>query len=280
MKHRIALFATALLTPLTITGLAQAEDFWLKADETGCELWSDEAAQPEDQIIWTGDCDKNNKASGRGLAVWLRNDEIYSRYSGTMRAGRLHDKDGLLLLKSKEDDGFEVVHGHFKGGIMNGQMVILDSDGTLFHGNYVDNMRQGRGMFVDTKGNSFQGLFNKGVANSIGQSFSAEGEAYFGTFKNNERNGLGVLYEEDGGVYVGEFKDDAASGVGSLEGPTGYFQGNFVDGVPDGPGVLVADDGTTRQGRFVKGEPEGLILVTNPDGSQETETWKDGEKVQ
>ena len=69
-----------------------------------------------DAIIWTGECDSEGKASGSGLAVWVKGNDVYSRYTGSMRGGKVHGEDGLLLLKSSEHDGFDVVHGAFVDG--------------------------------------------------------------------------------------------------------------------------------------------------------------------
>ena len=259
---------------------AQAEDFWLKAEGSGCEIWSDEPAGEDDVILWSGECDDTGRASGTGLAVWVKDDGVFSRYTGAMLGGRLHGDDGLLLVKSSEHDGYDVVHGSFVEGDMHGAVTILGADGSLFKGEYVNGVREGPGLLVDTRGNSFQGDFVAGAADGLGHSFSASGEAYVGEYKDSNWHGLGVLFKENGRIYVGEFENDVASGIGRLEGPGGYFQGSFSDDKPNGPGVVVADDGTTRQGRFVNGEPDGVIVVTKPDGSQTTETWKNGEKMQ
>ena len=265
---------------LLLTLPAQAEDFWLKDEESGCELWSDEPAGDNDLIVWSGECDDAGKATGPGLAVWIKGDDIYSRYTGTMLGGKLHGDDGLLLIRSSDHDGFDAAHGSFANGNLHGEATILGADGSLFKGEFLDGVRDGAGLYVDTKGNSFQGQFVNDTADGLGYAFSAEGEAYAGQLADNKKNGLGVLFKENGQIFIGEFENDMASGVGRLEGPGGYFQGNFSDDKPNGPGVVVAEDGTTQQGRFVNGEPEGLVIVTKPDGSQTTETWRNGEKMQ
>jgi len=265
---------------LVIALPAQAEDFWLKAEDSGCEIWSDEPAGDGDVIIWSGECDETGKATGSGLAVWIKGDNVHSRYSGSMLGGRLHGDEGLLFIKSSEHEGYDVAFGSFDFGELHGSVTILGADGSLFQGEYVSGVREGPGLLADTKGNSFQGTFVAGAADGLGYAISASGEAYVGEYKDNNWNGLGVHFKENGQTFIGEFENDVASGIGRLEGPGGYFQGSFSDDKPNGPGVVVAEDGTTQQGRFVDGEPDGIIIVTKPDGSQTTETWKNGEKMQ
>jgi hypothetical protein len=278
MKQTLGLVCITLTLSLSFFGQAMAKNFWIKSEVTGCQIWSDKAAQENDSISWSGQCDSDNKASGHGLAVWVRGEELFARYSGILVGGKLHDTNGLLLMKSDSGEGMDVAYGSFDQGEFDGAVTIVGADGSLFQGNYSQGKKKGRGMLVDKSGNSFDGMFDNDLANGLGWSITASGDEYFGSFKDSNREGNGTLFTHDGHIYVGSFKDDQISGDGRFEGSTGYFQGSFSENTPNGAGKIVAEDGTIIQGRFIAGIPDGIVLVTKPDGTQTTKTWKDGKE--
>jgi hypothetical protein len=121
----------------------------------------------------------------------------------------------------------------------------------------------------------------------VGEAFAyyvaKDDSVYFGDVVDGKREGRGMLQLPNEDIYIGEFKAGDASGYGTYHAESGehvgVYVGVFVKGTPNGPGTFVAADGEVTQGRFVDGKPEGLALVTMPDGTQTTETWKDGEKM-
>ena len=71
--HQIGVFMAMVLGFVVMASKnAAAEDFWIKTDGSGCEIYSDEPTKEGDLVAWSGRCDTEDKATGYGLAVWLR----------------------------------------------------------------------------------------------------------------------------------------------------------------------------------------------------------------
>ncbi len=90
--------------------------------------------------------------------------------------------------------------------------------------------------------------------------------------------------KETGGfdAYLGNFKEGKPMGNGIYDSSQGWrFQGWFDGAFDSGEGTLkVEKDNAVVRGKFKDGKPDGMVLVTKDDGTQLTETWKNGEKRQ
>ena len=54
MRHS-ALLALSAAAVIAASGPVKAKDFWIKAQGSGCQVWSDEAMDNE-VITWSGPC--------------------------------------------------------------------------------------------------------------------------------------------------------------------------------------------------------------------------------
>ncbi len=228
-----------------------AQDFWIKAHESGCQIWSDEAMDNE-VVTWSGPC-KDGKASGKGKLTWTEGGKPAGTYEGFMEGGKL---DGPGTLELTTTDGKLQIEAIFK-----------DSD--------VD----GGGLFKDSAGNIYEGEIKDGKAHGVGYEKIGD-EEYAGEFDNGLRHGIGLSIGP-GTAYLGEFDQNVATGSGTLDDAEGgRYHGQFKSNKPHGFGTYVTDEGAVYQGQFVDGKADGQMLVkSSPDAVAIVEVWKKGEKV-
>lgn len=259
---------------------APAAGSWLSDPVTGCAIWTagDDAAN--EGALWTGAC-INGEANGRGTLVFWDEQGFEARYDGDVLNGRA-DGDGTVWIRNEDGTGMDVYEGSFRAGQPDGEITVSSSTGYVFEGVTGDASGQATGKLTTPEGWVVSGEIKDGK--SVGSALvfyeTEEGEMYFGDAENGQRDGYGTLISADDSAYYGEFKQGVASGPGVFEAPDGgQFIGRFEGGDPNGHGTAIGADGTSYQGFFIDGKAEGLILVTQVDGTQSTETWKDGSKV-
>lgn len=165
--------------------------------------------------------------------------------------------------------------------------------------------------FTFQNGNSYRGEFRHGMRTGIGVLVikyigssdyadvgSDEPAIYIGNFSRSRLNGYGLLMERSGAAYAGTFKQNIAQGdlsqkacsgerstawtncIGTYRLPNGnVYRGEFVDGLPDGIGMLEVkaigeSDGTQVRlprpgiyvGQFQDGKLSGRGAVVMPGG--------------
>ena len=267
-------FSACCLAP----GTGFATDFWHKDPDTGCEIGAKEAPTENDIVSWTGAC-VGGKAAGEGTLIWMKGDVLHGRYEGGMANGRLHGV-GVVLIKAESGEGYDRARSTFVNGEAEGRATFVGANGDYYEGQVRNSKRHGQGMFSDAKGNIYKGRFVDGLPEGRGHSAAIDGEEYLGDFVKGKRHGRGLLIETNGNIYIGEFKDGLASGAGRLESDNGLLIGRFADNEPNGPGTFTDGEGTVYQGQFARGKANGQFLVTKADGTQATQTFKDGEKVE
>jgi hypothetical protein len=192
------------------------------------------------------------------------------------------DGKGYLVFRNDDSGGFDAYLGNFEDGEPLGEGIFEASDGWRLEGEFDGAFDTLTGTLRPDDGSALRGNFVDG--NLVGPAlafYEKDGESYFGDVLDGKRHGLGTLVHADNDVYVGEFKNGVADGAGTYEDKNGgVFIGQFKARRPNGFGVYVAPNGDAYQGRFVDGKANGIVLVTRADGSQATETWKNGEKVE
>ena len=113
---------------------------------------------------------------------------------------------------------------------------ILSSDKShIYVGSFnINEQYHGYGVLYDLEGSTrLEGLWSNGLLNGYGRLFKGKGEYAVGNFKSNLLNGEnGYYYYKDGSV----------------------FNGEFVNGVPNGSGRISFEDGSVFEGSFVNGE--------------------------
>ena len=183
-------------------------------------------------------------------------DSLY--LEGTFRNGLL-DGTGkkcfmYKLYKDDEQEYYMTYTGQFQGGAMHGKGVLygmMEGYG-MADGLWEDGMNGGLDVSMD--GNWINNAFTKGTM--VEKTLS---EVYF--------------YET---TYTGEFLNNQIIGQGVLKSDEGTYTGNFTDGIPNGNGKYVYDDGSIYEGEFHVGMPYGNGKYVYADGRIYEGEMKDG----
>lgn len=109
-----------------------------------------------------------------------------------------------------------------------------------------------------SNGDQYSGYFVEGKYNGQGTYIWANGDRYEGEFKNGQISGTGRLtFFGNGQYWEGIFVNGAiSSGTGIFYwGTSGdKFDGQWVDGKPDGTGILLHANGTSNKVTFSRGQ--------------------------
>lgn len=159
----------------------------------------------------------------------------------------------------------------FKGQILkgkrNGMGYLVSRNETLYVGDFANNAISGYGLQIATNG----------ISNC------ADARYYVGGWQGGRKSGFGVCYTTTGDIiYAGNFANDKPTdSYPSASKSTRRFAiinfseyscyiGEIKEGVPDGFGTLVIDNGDLWQGSFKNGRRSGIGLYLCYDGEWET----------
>lgn len=187
-----------------------------------------------------------------------------------------------------------------RGNNINGNAVVLSSQGFIYFGKYKNGVRNGFGIIYEVFEN-----FQAYIGEWRDDKFQGDGEflylkffyKYKGQFNNFEYHGYGLLEVDNVFIYSGEFYYGKKDGFGEItfgkydyreEGTT--YEGYFKSGYFHGWGVFKKKDGFKQEGYWsldkylgkkliVKGDcKNGFGVYTLEDGSRYEGEFKDGKK--
>jgi len=202
-------------------------------------------------------------------------------------------------------DGSKYV-GEFYQGSMDGKGTMTLPDGSKYVGDFYQGQRSGQGTHTYLDGTIYSGWWEYDVPDVSGTMIYPDGSKWEGYIKNGERNGGGTITYPDGSKIVGKFKDDFLFGQATKTEPDGttkkikiewneekkdyieiekiklkkgmIYEGELVDGVPNGQGTIQCYDGkgTRYEGKFKNGLLNGKGTMTSALGEDRyTGKWKD-----
>lgn len=197
-------------------------------------------------------------------------------YSGTyigLAFNGMPQEKGVFIY----DDGRKY-DGEWKDGVMEGDGVLYNHDGTIFFsgkwsdgkyilpegsisykvekkkgiyvGTLLNNIPFGHGTFTMTDNSKYVGDWDNGIYNGNGVLYRTDGSQYYiGEFKNGKFNGHGTLFYIDGRKYEGDFKDGKINGKGVEYRPDGskFYEGEWKNGKMNGFGIKYNNDGEIRR---------------------------------
>jgi len=274
------LAAILLNSANAIANPGAGEGFWLQDPISSCSLWTHRAPASGELPSWSGGCEQG-RADGEGVLSWFADQQLWGRYHGSMKAGRVVGFGDLWIRADRgKSPGYDHYQGVFEGGRLTGQVVLQRANGDRFEGAVRNGQMEGYGSYLAVNGDRYDGEFHNGVPDGQGYSVSTGGEHYHGRFKAGKRDGEGALVEANGDRYSGPFVDGRAQGRGRFEAADGgVYVGEFVAGKPQGQGMYTAADGKVYRGHFAAGRPQGVIEVTSPSGEVSEQQWRGGERV-
>ena len=105
------------------------------ANQPGCHLWNSNP-QPEETVTWSGDCDAQGRANGKGKSIWRFREDGTWRTSvgeGELRGGKQFIGVGFFVTPMAL-----WVEGPYVEGKRHGHWIWRLRDGTVWEGPYVD----------------------------------------------------------------------------------------------------------------------------------------------
>lgn len=172
-------------------------------------------------------------------------------------------------------------YGKFKGqflkGKCNGMGVLQMKDNSLYVGDFMDGEITGYGMKIATSGKQV-------LSNCPGAMI------YIGNWNKGQKSGIGTCYDNEGKiVYHGNFLADkptatypaqysqADKHVSIIElSDGGAFIGETNQGIPNGLGFVLMENGDLCQSAYKNGERCGIGLYLMSDGNWETLSFENG----
>lgn len=182
-----------------------------------------------------------------------------------------------ILPQDLLDKCFDVTHEKIKGGKFKGQILkgkrngmgfVLFSDGDLFAGDFDHDDITGMGMLI--------------ASDEVGNC--PDCKTYIGNWQKGKKSGYGKCYSAYGEmIYQGQFVDDKPAGsypsenvnqqrsIANISSPDGnVFLGEIKEGLPDGFGIIMFNNGDLWQSSFKNGERKGIGLYLAYDGEWQT----------
>ncbi len=177
-----------------------------------------------------------------------------------------------------------------------------------YEGTFYDNRYSGNGiLIVYSSGLKYEGEFLNDEFHGYGKISNPQNYKYEGYWKNNLKHGEGKLelislgdeekiYQIEEGIFFdgyllegatknlisGDIFEGFFNKKGRLEGE-GYFisnrtkfSGNFKDGLLDGNGKILYQDGSFYEGNFLNGLESGTGTLKFPSGENYEGDWRDG----
>jgi hypothetical protein len=210
--------------------------------------------------------------SGRKVEVDLRG--VVERRTGPAVLLDLDDSrtTGHLVNGSLQGPGARTwadgatFEGSFKDGDM-AEGTYRYANGDVYTGALKDGLRDGKGVLVKSNGDRFDGMWRQGGFDGDGVAAFRSGVTWTGTFDNG-RLVKGTRADANGNSTPVESMPRLSklSGQGMETTVSGdRYEGGFVNGLRDGHGTLVRDDGKRFDGSFSKDVLVSGTMIT-PDG--------------
>ncbi|MCL2165374.1 MAG: hypothetical protein FWH55_13540 [Oscillospiraceae bacterium] len=197
-------------------------------------------------------------------------------YEGWFTDDRRNGYGTLTFHKRKREKFPMSITGFWKDGKVNGHGTLKFTDGTYYTGQLKELRPHGRGgHYTAAKVPIYKGEWVNGYPQSRGTSYRQGKIRYIGEHKRSEPHGYGKTYNDDGveiqsgryknGKYVGEMPKEAFD-----------YRGEMLNGLRNGHGTILMEDGTLYEGEFINGEKTGNFVSNGLDGDFFEGTWIEG----
>jgi len=185
------------------------------------------------------------------------------------------------IIKTKPKNGFQTELLKFNNGdsyqgyynennIKDGFGIYIKSNGFIFKGLWKDDKIGEYGLFVDPEGNYFKGNLINGEANGEGELMINNKIKYIGNFNKNLPNKKGRIYNlVDKSTYEGEFVNGLKEGKGIIKYIDGtIYEGDFINDKYEGYGKLTFKNGCIYEGEFKNNNLNGKGKYIYTDGKE------------
>jgi hypothetical protein len=178
------------------------------------------------------------------------------------------NNNGKEMLQSKRKDSRDALvlpvleESHLPA--QTNQVVINNSDGSVYTGMVEDNLYHGEGVLVEANGRRYEGSWVRGKRHGKGVFYFKNqfNTVYTGEWKDDFMDGKGEIVSLVL-LYKGDFKRGVVQGTGTLKNLDDgiNYTGQFKNGLFDGRGTLIGRDGVTFTGQFKNNKPHGRGII-------------------
>lgn len=164
---------------------------------------------------------------------------------------------------------------NYNGKRKNGFGIERYKNGAVYIGDFSEDNISGRGMFISAMGQYIDKKSNASI--------------YVGAYRDGKKSGKGTFYDANGNViYDGKFENDKPidnnpSNASSsnkrfvmVESNQELYWGESLDGVANGMGLKLKDDGSILFGRYKDGIPTSIGMIFYSPEMWEVGRWTDG----
>ena len=133
------------------------------------------------------------------------------------------------------------------------------SDGSIYYGSKLHNLKHGKGIYIDISQRFYAGEFKDGKKEGSGTLKAQNGEIiYEGEWKSNKYHGKGILnnFNKKNSNKLFNYRN-----MDSIEENWFKYQGEFLNGLYNGLGVLTIGNGKVYQGEFKQGYVHGHGVI-------------------
>ena len=168
--------------------------------------------------------------------------------------------------------------GETLNGLPHGHGQMQFQNGVYYTGTFKYGKFDGQGKLLSNT-ESYNGMFSNGKFHGFGKQKDDNGGVYIGFFSQGLRHGMGNFTSPDCTVYHGPWQYGHATGFGTKNYHTRQYKGNFLNGVPDGQGCMLFNDGTIYSGGFLNGNFYGLGTYSYNQNEELNGVFQNGQLV-
>mmetsp|Transcript_14897 Transcript_14897/g.18423 ORF Transcript_14897/g.18423 Transcript_14897/m.18423 type:complete len:248 (-) Transcript_14897:214-957(-) len=164
--------------------------------------------------------------------------------------------------------------GDWHEGKMNGKGRFIWACGDVYQGDFVHGVISGNGTKVFANGDRFTGKWKANKPHGYGVKLFGCGDRFEGLYRENKRQGYGKYVWAGGDHCEGLWEDDSINGLGIIGTRSTIYQGEVLNGTPNGRGCeknLIGNQFVHVDGVWVKGTRQYHVSVK--DSEEATFHW-------
>lgn len=234
-----------------------------------------------------GQCVKGDCNNGQGTYIYKSG----SKFSGTFKNGRIH-KFGTLYFS----DG-RIYKGEWVNQRRHGLGVMKFLDGSIYSGSFVENKKEGKGRMTRSNGDVHEGIWVDDHLHGRGYITYTSGEKTMVTWNfgqligaaTSQANNTVLASSESSPAIDNPSKPPSFTNCNNVNCGNGqgrytyrdgsYYDGGFVDGLPQGEGVCNYANGDRYEGGWKNNAPDGEGVMYFASGTVYAALWKAGYPV-
>lgn len=207
--------------------------------------------------------------------MYMKANKLFFILATLLFAIESQAQDLGTILFGKDNKATYMGQYNYNGKRKNGFGIERYKQGGVYIGDFSENDISGRGMYISAKGQ----YIDKNNKAAI----------YVGAYRDGKKSGKGTYYDATGKViYEGKFENDkpvekvSQAAVSSTkrfvmkEIDNELYWGEVLEGVENGMGLKLAEDGKIVFGKYKEGIPVSIGMVFYSPNIWEVGQWTDG----